>query len=191
MRGLAAGPSSGPSGRLLPPFDGLWGEGFALRFRSRAGWISGAGARFMNQILIQDYFNEIDRLKKFSGSATGASLPAFKDSLKAWARRADQVFVPQDDSCRRRKTASARTARFCTIRACRSALGRPRILPTIATRKSKKARQGLSAGQYHFRKFRNRRPDPEPARGFSPRQARRRAPCSKSGLPAHNRCEIE
>ena len=50
----------------------------------------------MNQILIQDYFNEIDRLKKFSGSTTeGVISEAFKDLLKAWARRADLVFVPQ------------------------------------------------------------------------------------------------
>ena len=50
----------------------------------------------MNQILIQDYFNEIDRLKKFSGSTTeGVISEAFKDLLKACARRANLIFVPQ------------------------------------------------------------------------------------------------
>jgi len=50
----------------------------------------------MNQILIQDYFNEIDRLKKFSGTATeGVISEAFKDLLKTWARRANLVFIPQ------------------------------------------------------------------------------------------------
>jgi predicted helicase len=50
----------------------------------------------MNPILIQDYLNEIDRLKKFSGSTTeGVISDAFKDLLKAWARRENLVFVPQ------------------------------------------------------------------------------------------------
>ena len=39
---------------------------------------------------------EIDRLKKFSGSTTeGVISEAFKDLLKAWAKRGDLVFVPQ------------------------------------------------------------------------------------------------
>jgi len=41
----------------------------------------------MNQILIQDYFNEIDRLKKYSGSVTeGVISEAFKDLLKSCAQ---------------------------------------------------------------------------------------------------------
>ena len=44
----------------------------------------------MGQLLIQGYFNEISRLKKFSGTATeGVISEAFKDLLKAWARRSD------------------------------------------------------------------------------------------------------
>ncbi len=50
----------------------------------------------MNQILIHDYFNEIDRLKKFSGSVTeGVISEAFKDLLKSWARRANLIFISQ------------------------------------------------------------------------------------------------
>ncbi|MGO9391988.1 hypothetical protein [Rhodoblastus sp.] len=50
----------------------------------------------MNQILIQDYFNEIDRLKKYSGSVTeGVISEAFKDLLKSCARRANLIFIPQ------------------------------------------------------------------------------------------------
>ena len=43
----------------------------------------------MSQLLIQAYFNELDRLKKYSGSITeGVISEAFKDLLKAWARQA-------------------------------------------------------------------------------------------------------
>jgi hypothetical protein len=50
----------------------------------------------MNQILIQDYFNEISRLRKFSGATTeGVISEAFKDLLKASARRTNLIFIPQ------------------------------------------------------------------------------------------------
>src|ERR1700677_1043949 len=50
----------------------------------------------MSQILIQGYFNEISRLKKFSGTETeGVISEAFKDLLKAWARRDNLIFIPQ------------------------------------------------------------------------------------------------
>jgi len=50
----------------------------------------------MNPILIQDYFNEISRLKKFSGTETeGVISEAFKDLLKAWARRENLIFIAQ------------------------------------------------------------------------------------------------
>jgi predicted helicase len=46
--------------------------------------------------LIQTYFNEIDRLKKFSGTTTeGVISEAFKDLLKAWSRQKDLQFVAQ------------------------------------------------------------------------------------------------
>jgi hypothetical protein len=50
----------------------------------------------MSQLLIQGYFNEIDRLKKYSGTSTeGVISEAFKDLLKAWARREHLIFISQ------------------------------------------------------------------------------------------------
>jgi hypothetical protein len=40
----------------------------------------------MSLQLVEAYFNEIDRLKKFSGTTTeGVISEAFKDLLKAWS----------------------------------------------------------------------------------------------------------
>lgn len=50
----------------------------------------------MSQLLIQGYFNELDRLKKYSGSiAEGVISEAFKDLLKAWSRQANLIFISQ------------------------------------------------------------------------------------------------
>jgi predicted helicase len=50
----------------------------------------------MSLQLIQGYFNEIDRLKKFSGTTTeGVISEAFKDLLKAWSRQKNLQFVAQ------------------------------------------------------------------------------------------------
>ncbi len=50
----------------------------------------------MSRQLVQAYFNEIDVLKKVSGSTTeGVVSEAFKDLLKAWARQKNLVFVAQ------------------------------------------------------------------------------------------------
>ena len=50
----------------------------------------------MSRELIHEYFNEIDRLRKFSGTATeGVISKAFKDLLKGWARRKDLQFIAQ------------------------------------------------------------------------------------------------
>lgn len=50
----------------------------------------------MSKQLVQDYFNEIDKLKKYSGTATeGVISEAFKDLLKAWSRQKNLVFVAQ------------------------------------------------------------------------------------------------
>ena len=50
----------------------------------------------MSQLLIQQYLNEIDRLRKFSGSITeGVISEAFKDLLKAWARQNNLHFISQ------------------------------------------------------------------------------------------------
>jgi hypothetical protein len=50
----------------------------------------------MSQLLIQQYLNEIDRLRKFSGSITeGVTSEAFKDLLKAWSRQLNWQFAAQ------------------------------------------------------------------------------------------------
>ncbi len=50
----------------------------------------------MSQRLINTYLSEIDRLKKFSGTATeSVTSEAFKDLLKNWARANGLVFIPQ------------------------------------------------------------------------------------------------
>lgn len=50
----------------------------------------------MSQLLIQQYLNEIDRLRKFSGSITeGVISEAFKDLLKAWSRQSNLHFISQ------------------------------------------------------------------------------------------------
>ncbi|WP_426239844.1 type ISP restriction/modification enzyme [Pararhizobium sp. DWP1-1-3] len=50
----------------------------------------------MSQILINAYLNDLERYKKFSGSATeGIISEAFKDLLKAWARSSNLHFINQ------------------------------------------------------------------------------------------------
>lgn len=50
----------------------------------------------MSKQLVQDYFNEIDRLRKFSGTSTeGVISEAFKDLLKAWSRQKSLQFIAQ------------------------------------------------------------------------------------------------
>jgi predicted helicase len=50
----------------------------------------------MSQSLVQQYLNEIDRLRKFSGSTTEQVIrEAFKDLLKNWARQHNLHFIPE------------------------------------------------------------------------------------------------
>ncbi|MFA7416859.1 MAG: type ISP restriction/modification enzyme [Rhizobium sp.] len=50
----------------------------------------------MSQLLINQYLNEIDRLRKFSGSVTeGVISEAFKDLLKTWSRQLNWQFAAQ------------------------------------------------------------------------------------------------
>ena len=50
----------------------------------------------MSQQLINQYLNEIDRLRKFSGSVTeGVISEAFKDLLKTWSRQLNWQFAAQ------------------------------------------------------------------------------------------------
>lgn len=50
----------------------------------------------MSQMLVHDYLNELDRLKKFSGKLTeNVVSEAFKDLLKAWAKQQNLHFIAQ------------------------------------------------------------------------------------------------
>ena len=50
----------------------------------------------MSQILIQQYLNELQDLRKVSGTHRESVVrEAFKDLLKGWARSHDLVFVPE------------------------------------------------------------------------------------------------
>ena len=50
----------------------------------------------MSQLLVQQYLNEIDKLRKISRSTTeGVISEAFKDLLKSWSRQLNWVFVAQ------------------------------------------------------------------------------------------------
>lgn len=50
----------------------------------------------MSQLLVQNYLNEIDRLRQYSGSLTeGVISEAFKDLLKAWSRQLGWQFAAQ------------------------------------------------------------------------------------------------
>jgi hypothetical protein len=50
----------------------------------------------LSQLLFQQYLNEIDRLRKFTGSLTeGIISGAFKDLLKAWSRQLNWQFSAQ------------------------------------------------------------------------------------------------
>jgi predicted helicase len=50
----------------------------------------------MSQHLVNQYLNELDRLKKVSGSLNEQTVrEAFKDLLKAWSRQADLVFAAE------------------------------------------------------------------------------------------------
>ena len=50
----------------------------------------------MSQILIQQYLNQLQDLRKVSGTHRESVVrEAFKDLLKGWARSHDLVFVPE------------------------------------------------------------------------------------------------
>lgn len=50
----------------------------------------------MSQLLVQNYLNEIDRLRRYTGSVTeGVISEAFKDLLKAWSWQLNWQFSAQ------------------------------------------------------------------------------------------------
>jgi predicted helicase len=59
----------------------------------------------VSQQLVQQFLNDLDRLKKLSGSLNEQTVrEAFKDLLKAWARQADLLFVAELEFATPQKT---------------------------------------------------------------------------------------
>ncbi|AKI02093.1 hypothetical protein IMCC20628_03404 [Hoeflea sp. IMCC20628] len=59
----------------------------------------------MSQQLVQHFLNDLDRLKKLSGSLNEQTVrEAFKDLLKAWARQNNLLFVAELDYATGQKT---------------------------------------------------------------------------------------
>lgn len=59
----------------------------------------------MAQYLIQEYFNALDRLRQFSGTATEQVVrDAFQDLLKGWAKSEGLIFIPELEVETTRKT---------------------------------------------------------------------------------------
>lgn len=63
------------------------------------GVASPAGrGRGISQLLIQNYLNELDRIKTASGSRRESVVrEAFKDLLKGWGRQQDLVFIAEHE----------------------------------------------------------------------------------------------
>jgi hypothetical protein len=54
-----------------------------------------SGLIFMSQLLISQYLNELDRLRKISGTCRERVVQeAFKDLWKAWGKEHDLQFIP-------------------------------------------------------------------------------------------------
>ncbi len=50
----------------------------------------------MSQLLIQQYLNQLQDLRKVSGTSRESVVrEAFKDLLKGWAREQDLIFAPE------------------------------------------------------------------------------------------------
>ncbi|MFZ1681068.1 MAG: type ISP restriction/modification enzyme [Rhizobiaceae bacterium] len=69
-----------------------------------SGFSGGIGGR-MSQQLVQHFLNDLDRLRKLSGSLNEQVIrEAFKDLLKAWARQANLLFVAEYEFVTPQKT---------------------------------------------------------------------------------------
>ena len=92
----------------------------------------------MSQVLIQQYLNQLQDLRKVSGTHRELVVrEAFKDLLKGWARSHDLIFVPEYEIATPAKDAATSTARWFMLCACLSAIGKPRTKRTISTPRSR------------------------------------------------------
>ena len=95
----------------------------------------------MSQLLIQQYLNDLQTLRRVSGTSRESVVrEAFKTLLKDWGKSHDLIFVPEyeySDAAKERALSS--TARCCTSCACRSAIGRRRTRRTTSTPRSRRS----------------------------------------------------
>ena len=109
----------------------------------------------MSQVLIQQYLNQLQDLRKVSGTHREMVVrEAFKDLLKGWARSHDLMFVPEYEIA-----TPAKDRRYvdgalgsCSARAFRLLGGQGRE-GRSRRRDRDQVTPRLSAGQHHLRGF--------------------------------------
>ena len=83
----------------------------------------------MSQVLIQQYLNQLQDLKKVSGTHRESVVrEAFKDLLKGWARSRDLIFVPEYEIATPAKDRRYVDGALVHLCVCLSATGKPRTL---------------------------------------------------------------
>lgn len=83
----------------------------------------------MSQVLIQQYLNQAQDLRKVSGTHRAIVFrEAFKDLLKVWGRSRDLIFVPEYEIATPTKDYARWTAPQFIGRACRSDLACSNLL---------------------------------------------------------------
>jgi predicted helicase len=96
LKGLKA--LKGPRPFTPPKAGGLWKPQLEIPTEAAKTMCRFAGDRPLSQLLINNYLNELDRLKKVSGAARETVVrEAFKDLLKAWGRGLDLTFIPEHE----------------------------------------------------------------------------------------------
>ncbi|MHB8665895.1 MAG: hypothetical protein ACYC7B_00045 [Burkholderiales bacterium] len=86
----------------------------------------------MSQILIQQYLNQLQDLRKISGTHRESVVrEAFKDLLKGWARSHDLVFVPEYEI--ETKTKDRRYVDGALLYELRMPFGYPAVMPASFT----------------------------------------------------------
>src|SRR4030095_3237722 len=91
----------------------------------------------MSQVLIQQYLNQLQDLRKVSGTHRESVVrEAFKDLLKGWARSQDLIFVPEYEIATPPKARRYVDGALVHTLRCLSVTGRRRTKRTTSTPKS-------------------------------------------------------
>ncbi len=85
-----------PIGPLLDRGAGAAQDGVHVAYAPGAGGAQSAAEATLSQLLIQQYLNQLQDLRKVAGTHRESVVrEAFKDLLKGWARTHDLIFVPE------------------------------------------------------------------------------------------------